>query len=247
MLNKIWFWMLVIGILYGFSKGAWNSWEGRSAADSVPAATSQPGSGSATGAAEDSRNLREMGQALNAATIESAKTSVEICIGLIGIMALWLGLLKIADDSGMVAALAGLLRPLMRWLFPDVPDGHPAQGAMLMNMSANMLGLDNAATPLGLKAMEELQTLNQHKDTTTDAMAMFLAINTSNVTIIPFTIIGYRVLKGSADPAGPLGAMILTTSVTTIVAVIAVKLLSKSKRYALPEVLPGAAESEVPS
>ena len=101
-----------------------------------------------------------MGKDINAATIDAATTSVEICIGLIGIMALWLGLLQIAQDSGMVAALARLLRPLMHWLFPDVPDGHPAQGAILMNLSANMLGLDNAATPLGLKAMEELQTLN---------------------------------------------------------------------------------------
>lgn len=247
MLNKIWFWMLVIGILYGFSKGAWNTWEGRSAADSAPAAATQPGSETAAGVPKDSRNLREMGQALNSATIESARTSVEICIGLIGIMALWLGLLKIAEDSGMVAALANLLRPLMRWLFPDVPDGHPAQGAMLMNLSANMLGLDNAATPLGLKAMEELQSLNPHKDIASNAMAMFLAINTSSLTIIPFTIIGYRVLKGSADPAGPLAAMILTTSVTVTVAVTVTKLLSKSKRYALPDTLPEVAESEDPS
>jgi spore maturation protein A len=245
MLNKIWFWMLVIGILYGFGKGAWNSWEGRSSADAPAAtATPQPSTASPDKAPQDRRNLREMGQALNAATIDSAKTSVEICIGLIGIMALWLGLLKIAEDSGMVAALAGLLRPLMRWLFPDVPDGHAAQGAMLMNLSANMLGLDNAATPLGLKAMEELQTLNPHKDTASNAMAMFLAINTSSLTIIPFTIIGYRVLKGSADPAGPLAAMILTTSVTVTVAVTITKLLSKSKRYALPDTLSEGAESE---
>jgi spore maturation protein SpmA len=238
MLNKIWFGMLVIGIVYGFGKGAWNSWSGNSAAQAeqavaVPldeAAETQPAKGPND---HDRRNLLEIGKDINAATIDAATTSVEICIGLIGIMALWLGLLRIAQDSGMVAALARLLQPLMRWLFPDVPDGHPAQGAILMNLSANMLGLDNAATPLGLKAMDELQTLNLDKDTATNSMVMFLALNTSNVTIIPFTIIGYRVLSHSTNPTGPLGGIILTTSVTTVVAIIAVKLLSKSPRYAI--------------
>jgi spore maturation protein A len=148
-------------------------------------------------------------------------------------MALWLGLMKIAEESGMVGAFARLMKPFMRWLFPEVPDGHPAQGAILMNLSANMLGLDNAATPLGLKAMEELQTLNPHKDTATNPMAMFLAINTSSVTLIPFTLIGYRVIKGSSDPAGPLGAIILSTTLGTLVAIFVTKLLSKSPRYAI--------------
>jgi spore maturation protein SpmA len=237
MLNKIWFGMLVIGIVYGFGKGAWNSWEGNSAARAPQEAAAVP----AEEAAEpviandrDQRNLLEMGKDLNTATIDAAKTAVEICIGLIGIMALWLGILRIAQDSGMVAALARLMRPVMRWLFPEVPDGHPAQGAILMNLSANMLGLDNAATPFGLKAMEELQTLNAHKDTATNPMAMFLAINTSSITLIPFTLIGYRVLKGSDDPAGPIGAIILSTALSTSVAIIVTKLLSKSPRYALP-------------
>src|SRR6185295_13790505 len=132
----------------------------------------------------------------------AAKTSVEICIGLIGIMALWLGLLNIAKDAGLIAAFARIMRPLMRWLFPEVPDGHPAQGAMLMNFSANMIGLDNAATPMGLKAMEELQTLNPVKDTATNSMAQFLAINCGSITLIPFTIISFRYLSGSKDPAG---------------------------------------------
>ena len=135
--------------------------------------------------------LVAMGKRLNDATLDAAKTAVDICIGLIGIMALWLGLMNIAKDAGLVDAFARLLRPLMRWLFPGIPDGHPAQGAMLMNLSANMLGLDNAATPMGLKAMDELQTLNPVKDTATNSMAMFLAINNSSVTLIPFTIIGY--------------------------------------------------------
>lgn len=123
----------------------------------------------------------------------------------------------------------------MRWLFPEIPEGHPAQGAMLMNISANVLGLDNAATPMGLKAMQELQTLNPHKDTATNAMAMFLAINTSNVTLVPFTIIGYRVAAGSTDPAGQLVPIILVTSVTTMVAIIAVRTLSRLPRYAVAE------------
>ncbi|MDC0937065.1 nucleoside recognition domain-containing protein, partial [Pirellulales bacterium] len=146
---------------------------------------------------------------------------------------LWLGLLNIAKEAGLVDAFARLLRPVLRWLFPEVPDGHPAQGAMLMNISANMLGLDNAATPMGLKAMQELQTLNPVKDTATNSMATFLAINTSNVTIIPITIIAYRVAAGSEDPAGPLIPILLVTTVTTIVAVIAVRLLAKSPAYAI--------------
>lgn len=240
MLNKIWFGMLLIGIVYGFGKGAWNSWEGRSVAAQAAVEGQPP-----IPPEGDNRNLLEMGKDINTATIDAAKTSVEICIGLIGIMALWLGILRIAQDSGMVAALARLMQPVMRWLFPEVPDEHPAQGAILMNLSANMLGLDNAATPLGLKAMDELQTLNPHKDTATNSMAMFLAINTSSVTLIPFTLIGYRALKGSKDPVGPLGAIILSTLLSTLVAIFITRLLSKSPRYALPS--DATLESEAPS
>lgn len=234
MLNKIWLAMLVFGIVYGFGKGAWNSSLGYSAVKQVAAAEENSEIPPNQNAA-DHRNLLEMGKDLNAAALEGAKTSVEICIGLIGIMALWLGLMKIAEDSGLVGALAWLMQPLMRWLFPEIPKGHPAQGAILMNLSANMLGLDNAATPLGLKAMEELQTLNPHKDTATNSMAMFLAINTSSVTIIPFTLIGYRALKGSSDPVGPLIWIILSTFISTLVAIFVTRLLSKSPRFAVAE------------
>jgi spore maturation protein A len=233
MLNKIWFGLLFLGIVYGFGKATVNSLtvsDAEEAATTVDSAAETP-----PASTRDRRTFQEMGRDINAATLDAAKLSVEICIGLIGIMALWLGLLSIARDAGMVDALTRLLRPMMRRLFPDVPDGHPAQGAILMNISANILGLDNAATPLGLKAMQELQTLNPVKDTASNAMAMFLAINTSNVTLVPFTIIGYRVIAGSTNPAGPLFGIILTTSVTTIVAIIAVRLLSKSPRYAMPE------------
>ena len=140
--------------------------------------------------------------------------------------------MQVAEDAGLVATIARSLSPVMRWLFPAVPDGHPAQGAMLMNLAANMLGLDNAATPLGLKAMRELQTLNPTKDTATNAMSTFLALNTSSVTLIPFTIIGYRAIAGSDNPAGPLAGMIATTTVSTIVAVIAVRWLSALPQFA---------------
>ena len=240
MLNRIWFLLLLVGILYGFGKGIIRTVGPPS---DLVTAMSREGYelvvhtgrfGVALGWCETESPLTIEGKRLNQAAIDAAKLSVEICIGLIGIMALWLGLLKVAEDAGLVALMARLLSPVMRWLFPGVPDGHPAQGAMLMNISANVLGLDNAATPMGLKAMRELQKLNPTDDTATDAMATFLALNTSSVTIIPFTIIGYRAIAGSEDPAGPLAAIILTTSVSTIVAIIVVRWLSKLPQYALP-------------
>jgi spore maturation protein A len=223
-LNKIWFALLAIGIVYGFAKGAWQS----AHPTNVPAVQATPGPPlvPATG-------LSAMGRQLNTAVVDAAKTSVEICIGLIGFMALWLGMLNIAKDAGLVDALARLMQPLMRWLFPEIPDGHPAQGAVLMNLSANMLGLDNAATPLGLKAMQELQELNPVKDTATNSMAMFLAINTSSITLVPFTIIGYRVLKGSANPAAPIAGTILATIVSTVFAIFITRWMSRLKRYAV--------------
>jgi spore maturation protein A len=122
------------------------------------------------------------------------------------------------------------MRPFMRWLFPEVPDGHPAQGAMLMNFSANMLGLDNAATPMGLKAMEELQTLNPVKDTATNSMALFLAINCGSITLIPFTIIGFRALRGSHDPAGIIGGTLLASLASVVAGVTAARWLARSSK-----------------
>ena len=224
MLNKIWFGLLLIGILYAFGRGAYNEFSPPSTATELEAGELPPPA---------ARDLMQMGKGLNEAALSAAEVSIEICIKLIGIMALWLGILAIARDAGLVDALARLLSPLMRWLFPDVPDGHPAQGAMLMNISANMLNLDNAATPLGLKAMQELQTLNEEKDTATNSMAMFMAINTSNVTLIPFTIIGYRVAAGSDNPAEPLFGILLVTTVSTIVAVFVTRWLSRMPRFAI--------------
>jgi spore maturation protein A len=172
---------------------------------------------------------------LNAVTndgiIRYAKTAVELAIGLIGIMALWLGIMKIAEQSGLVANLASLLKPLTVRLFPDVPADHPAMGAMIMNISANMLGLSNAATPLGLKAMEELNKLNPKAGTATDAMCTFLVINTSNVQLIPATVIAIRAASGSASPTAILGPVIVATSVALVVGVTAVKLLAKLPMY----------------
>jgi spore maturation protein A len=224
MLNKIWFGLLFLGILYSFGRGALNTvWP------PLPAALIEADDATP----HRNRDLQAMGKDLNAAALSAAEVSIEICIGLIGIMALWLGLLAVAREAGLVDALARLLSPLMCWLFPEVPDGHPAQGAMLMNISANMLNLDNAATPLGLKAMQELQTLNPDKETATNSMAMFMAINTSNVTLIPFTIIGYRALSGSENPAEPTLGIILVTSISTIVAIFVTRMLARSPRFAL--------------
>ncbi len=232
MLNKIWFGLLLIGIVYGFGRGAYNTiWPPTPAVTINEQADSEASDGALPPPSD--RNLKQMGKGLNAAALSAAEVTITICISLIGIMALWLGLLAVARDAGLVDALARLLSPWMRWLFPDVPDGHPAQGAILMNISANMLNLDNAATPLGLKAMKELQTLNPNKETATDAMAMFMAINTSSVTLIPFTIIGYRATFHSDNPAEPLFGIILVTTFSTLVAIVVTRLLARSPRFAL--------------
>jgi spore maturation protein A len=163
----------------------------------------------------------------NEGIIKYAKIAVELAIGLIGIMALWLGIMKIAEQAGLVAKLAGLLKPVTTRLFPDVPADHPAMGAMIMNISANMLGLANAATPLGLKAMEELNKLNKKLGTATDAMCTFLVINTSNVQLIPATVIAIRASAGSSNPTDILGPVIVATTVNTIVGIVTVRLLAK--------------------
>ncbi len=168
---------------------------------------------------------------LNAVTndgfLRYAKTAVELAIGLIGIMALWLGVMKVAEASGLVAKLASVMRPVTTRLFPDVPPDHPAMGAMVMNISANMLGLSNAATPLGLKAMEELNKLSKKAGTATDAMCTFLVINTSSVQLIPATVIALRAAAGSSNPTEILGPVVVATTVNTTVGIIVVKLLSR--------------------
>ena len=181
----------------------------------------------------DLEPLRE----ITSSAFNMSKTSIELAIGLIGLMMLWLGLMKLAEESGLINIIARLLRPIMVRLFPDVPADHPAMGAMIMNISANMLGLANAATPLGLKAMLELQKLNKNEESATNAMVTFLALNSSSVTIIPSTIIGIRVATGSADPARVIGTILFATTCSTIVAITLAKLLSKMKRYRLSDAI----------
>ena len=239
MLNKIWFWLLCIGIVYGFCKAAYQSLdEHRDAVEVPPASASSSDAKAAAKPATDAAKtdakepgLTAMGKRLNGAVLEAAKSAVDICLPLIGIMALWLGLMNVAKDAGLISLFARLVRPVMRWLFPEVPDGHPAHGAMLMNIAANMLGLDNAATPMGIKAMEELQTLNPVKDTATNSMALFLAINCGSVTLIPFTIIGYRFASGSKDPSGIIVGTLLASMASVVAGVTTARWLSRSPRY----------------
>tara|TARA_Y100001947_G_scaffold57193_1_gene47878 strand:+ start:408 stop:1007 length:600 start_codon:yes stop_codon:yes gene_type:complete len=166
--------------------------------------------------------------AVTDAAISMAKTAVEIAISLIGIMALWLGTMKIAEESGLISIIARALRPIMVRLFPDVPKDHPAIGSIVLNMAANILGLGNAATPLGLKAMEELQELNPKKDTATNAMCTFLAINTSSVQIIlPATVVA---LMG-AESNQIFITTILATGLSTVAAVVSVKTLEGMDRF----------------
>jgi len=171
--------------------------------------------------------------AVTGAAISMAKTAVEIAIGLIGIMALWLGTMKIAEESGLIRIIARALRPITIRLFPNVPEDHPAIGSIVLNMAANILGLGNAATPLGLKAMEELQELNPNKDTATNAMCTFLAINTSSVQLIlPATVVA---LMGAASNQIFI-TTIVATGLSTIAAIIAVKTLEKMNRFTVDRV-----------
>lgn len=169
-------------------------------------------------------------KAVSDAAISYAESGFEIALGLTAVMSLWLGIMKIAEESGLVSLLSRALRPVLIRLFPDVPAEHPAMGAMLMNIAANVLGLGNAATPFGIKAMNELQTLNNKPDTATDSMCMFLAINTSSVTVVPATVIAYRASAGSANATEILGAALVATTCSTTVAIIASKLFSKRKK-----------------
>ncbi len=162
-------------------------------------------------------------EALSKAMVESAGGAVDLAIGLVGVMTLFLGLVKVAEAGGMLAILARLIRPMMVRLFPDVPPDHPAMGAMILNMSANALGLGNAATPFGIRAMQELDSLNPRHGTATDAMALFLAINTSSVTLLPTGVIALRAAAGSTDPAGILPTTLFATIGSTLAAIIAAK------------------------
>ena len=164
---------------------------------------------------------------LSKAMVDSATGSVDLALGLVGVMTLFLGLMKVAESGGLLTIVARLIRPLMVRLFPAVPPDHPAMGSMILNMSANALGLGNAATPFGIRAMQELDRLNPVKGTATDAMVLFLAINTSNVTLLPTGVIALRAAAGSHDPAGILPTTLFATLFSTIIAIFAAKLYGK--------------------
>ncbi|WP_294726058.1 nucleoside recognition domain-containing protein [uncultured Fusobacterium sp.] len=170
-------------------------------------------------------------EAVSTAAIEWAETAVELSLGLIGVMALWLGLMKIAEEARIVRGMGLLMKPIMVRLFPEVPADHPAMGSIVANMAANFFGLGNAATPLGIKAMQELQDLNENKEEASNAMVTFLAINTSSVTLISSSIIAYRSAAGAANPADVIGPTIIATAVSTTVAIIACKVLEKLPKY----------------
>ncbi len=164
-------------------------------------------------------------QQLVQATFDMSALTVELAIGLIGTLAFWLGMMKLAEASGLVDRLALAVTPLFTKLMPEVPRGHPAIGSMTMNLSANMLGLDNAATPLGLKAMQDLQQLNPQKDTASNAQILFLVLNTSSVTLFPITIFLYRAQQGAADPTSVFIPILIATSCSTLAGLLAVSLV----------------------
>ena len=221
MLNYIWFAMIALAILIAGGTDLYNE-------VLVPAPEVQ--------VQEDGtvakRNLNEdtkLGQVTSAA-LSAAATAVEIAIGLIGIMALWLGVMKVAEEAGLTKVIARVVRPVTKRLFPTIPSDHPAISAMIMNIAANMLGLSNAATPLGLKAMEELDELNPDKGEATDDMCTFLVINTSAITMIPATAIAIRASMGSANPQMIIIPSILAATCATIVGLTTVKTIQAFNR-----------------
>ncbi|MFV9510729.1 nucleoside recognition domain-containing protein [Tepidibacillus sp. LV47] len=159
-------------------------------------------------------------EALNQAIFEGAKTGVTVSFGLISILVFWLGMMKIAEEAGLLAWISRLLRPFVHWLFPELPKNHPAVGYILSNMTTNIFGLGNAATPMGIKAMQELQKLNKEKDKASPSMATLLAINTSSITIIPTTIISVRMTYHSANPTEIVSTTLFATTCSTIAALL---------------------------
>jgi spore maturation protein A len=171
--------------------------------------------------------VRGTAESVTTAAVESASTAVQISIGLVGIMTLWLGMMRVAEASGLVTLVGRALRPLLSRLFPEVPPDHPAAGAIVVAIAANMLGLNNAATPLGIKAMEALQTLNPAKDTATNSMVTLMALTTAGVQLIPASMIGVLAAAGSSNPTAIIAPTILATFAGTVAAVIAARLLQR--------------------
>ena len=190
-------------------------------------------------------------EAVTKAAFERAEYAVmKLALPLAGIMALWLGVMRLAEKAGLIQVMARALRPVMKWLFPDVPAEHPAMGSMLMNMAANILGLANAATPLGIRAMKDLETLNPRPGVASNAMCTFLAINTSSIQLIPATAVAVLAVAGSSNPSAIVGTAILATICSSIAGITAVKLLAKLPGYRLPPATipsPGLTATRSPS
>jgi spore maturation protein A len=165
---------------------------------------------------------------LTGAAAESAGKAVTVSLGLVGLLTLWLGLMRVAEEAGLVSALARVVRPVLRRLFPEVPTEHAAMGSMVMNIAANLLGLGNAATPFGVRAMQELETLNPRPGTATDAQALFCAMNTASLQLVPASVIALRAGAGSRAPAEILGATLLASACGVVVAVLVSKLLARA-------------------
>lgn len=189
MINKIWFFMIIIGVITSIGKG----------------------------------NLA----AINDVVLKNTQEAVVFAIGLTGIMATWLGLMKIAEKSGLINSISKALNPLIRRVFPEIPQNHPAITAMVMNMVANMFGAGNSATALGLKAMDELQALNPQKQRATDAMAMFLVINMSSIQLIPLTVLKIRADAGALNPTEIIATTLVATSISTVAGILACKILER--------------------
>ena len=221
MLNHIWFAMIIGAILIAAGNDFYNE-------VLVPESSEQT-----TPLSENERrNLNEetkLGQVTTAA-LTAAGDAVKIAIGLIGVMALWLGVMRVAEEAGLTKIIARMVKPITRRLFPSIPEEHPAISAMIMNIAANMLGLSNAATPLGLKAMEELDKLNPNKGEATDDMCTFLVINTSAITLIPATAIAIRASLGSSNPQMIIIPSVVAASCATIVGLTVVKTIQAIKK-----------------
>jgi spore maturation protein SpmA len=188
-------------------------------------------------------------EALSRASVDSAnKAFMDVALPLVGMMTLWLGLVEVVKRGGLMDAIGRALRPVFRWLFPEIPDGHPALSAMTLNIAANMLGLTNAATPFGIQAVRQLDRLNGEKGTATNAMALFLAINTSGVSLLPTGAIGVRAALGSKDPAGILFTTLMATTLSTLTAIVACKLLMRIPRFAKtqPPVVDDTGATDIP-
>lgn len=164
---------------------------------------------------------------MNQSIFDGAKTGVTITFTMISFLVLWMGLMKIAEVAGLLSAFARMMKPVVRFLFPEVPPNHPALGYILSNISANLLGLGNAATPMGLKAMQELQNLNENKKVASRSMITFLVLNTSGLTLIPTSIIGYRIAAGSNNPVEIVGATLIATIIATSIAILLDRVFQK--------------------